>query len=84
MSGRKSAAPMEDKGPGHIVPGDAEDGAPKKKRGRLLPIIAAIVILPLALGGLAFPVSSDCPLFRMPGRRKKPPWSRSSSSRCRS
>jgi flagellar FliL protein len=72
MSGRKTAAPVEDKGPGHIVPGDAEDGTPKKKRGRLLPIIAAILILPLALGGLVFSGLVRLPFFPHAAPAQKP------------
>jgi hypothetical protein len=67
MSGKSAAAAPEDKGPGHIEDADA---VPKKKRGKLPIIIAAVVVLLLgAVGYLAY--AGKLPFLRHHAKAKQ-------------
>ncbi len=67
MSGKSAAAAPEDKGPGHIEDADA---VPKKKRGKLPIIIAAVVVLLLgAVGYLAY--AGKLPFLRHHAKSKQ-------------
>ncbi len=63
MSGRSAVARnVEDKGPGHIVDGDENAASGKQRRGRLMLIVLAVLLL--LLGGVGF--VAVCGIIKLP------------------